>query len=372
MIATISKDQIPAYFTWKLVPRDHRTRKQWLKRHRRLQRGAAAVGTITVIFDQPRERPKWLDPIPVEECQRLRNKLKLSDPDPGDYFDLHRLDRAGQLAVSTLYDIEDTEEITCFTEAEAEELLGYMLWDGSHGEDYITEKPATPESERERRTWKWDRSLPDLKDHLSGERYFGHKKGEQTIEITVEGDRHRGNIPGEEHVNWALKVGEVLARRFPEFRFAPEITKKNGSVKFFGWLPDWTAMSAAERTGEEVRDTLQQELPEYDFFKTEIFPSSSPQIFAPLRADKIMVIGDGVVKKVERWRNPLENGRRKRRYYEAYACADYLNWVCFSDPPFNPEGFERHLREAVARCPDTPPADQALKRGKQVRVKKKT
>jgi hypothetical protein len=283
---------------------------------------------------------------------------------------LHRLDRAGQLAVSNLYDIQDTDEITCFTEAEAEELLGYMLWDGSHGEDYITEKPATPESERERRTWKWDRSLPDLKDHLSGERYFGHKKGQQTMQITVEGDRHRGNIPGDEHVTWALKVGQVLARRFPEFRFAPEITKRNGSVKFFGWLPRWTAMSAAERTGEEVRATLQQELPEYDFSETEIFPSSSPQIFAPLRADKIMVIGNGVVKTVERWRNPMENGRRKRRYHEAYSCADYLNWVYFSDTPFNPEVFERHLREAVARCPDTIPADEAPKNTKKGRRKK--
>ena len=100
------------FFTWKRVPRDHRTRKQWLKRHRRLKKDAAPVGTITLIFDQPRERPKWVDPVPAEDCQRLRNKVKLSDPDFGDHVDLRRLDRAGQLAVSNLYDIQDTEEIT--------------------------------------------------------------------------------------------------------------------------------------------------------------------------------------------------------------------------------------------------------------------
>src|SRR5262249_40649954 len=163
----------------------------------------------------------------AEECQQLRTKLRTKDPDESDGFLFSRLDRAGQLLIANLYDIVDTEEITSFTEAEAEKLLGYMLFDGSHGEHFITEKPETPEATRERRTWKWDTGLPDLKDHLSGERFFGTKKGWKTLQLTVEGDRHKGNIPGEEHVAWALKVGEVLTRRFPQFRFAPEINKKN-------------------------------------------------------------------------------------------------------------------------------------------------
>src|SRR5581483_1534221 len=117
MIATILKDEVPAYYIWKRVPRDHRTKKQWLKRHRRLKKDAPAVGTITLIFDRPWDRPRSVDPIPAEECQRLRSKLKLSAPDPADHFDFQRLDEAGQLSVMNLYDIKDTEEITCFTEA---------------------------------------------------------------------------------------------------------------------------------------------------------------------------------------------------------------------------------------------------------------
>jgi len=359
MIAKNYKEEIPNYYTWGRVPSEHRTKKQWLKRHRRLNKAAGPVGTITLIFDQPRERPKWVQPVSVEDCERLRNKFRVAAPNAADQFDLRRLDRAGQLVGINLYDIQDTQEITCFTEPEAEELLGYMLWDGSHSQHYITEMPETPESERERRTWKWDTGLPDFKDHLAGERYFGHKKGQKTMQVTVEGDRHRGNVPGNQHITWALKVGEVLTNRFPEFRFSPEITKKNGSVKFFGWLPECTPMPLAEKTGEQVRAVLQQELPEYDFTHTEIFPSSSPQIFAPLRADKIMVVGTGVVKKVERYRMPLEGGKRKRQPYKTYSCADYLNWVCFSNTPFNPEVFEHHLREAVARCPDTPATENA-------------
>ena len=372
MIEEKNESEIPIYFSWSRVPSDHRTRKQWLKRLRRLKKDAAAVGTITLIFDQPRERPKWVEPVSAADCERLRSKLKAAPPDAADQFDLRRLDRAGQLVTMNLYDRQDTEEITCFTEPEAEELLGYMLWDGSHDEHYITEKPETPETERERRTWKWDTGLPDFKDHLAGERFFGHKKGKRTMQVTLDGDRHGGTVPGEQHITWAFKVGEVLTTKFPEFRFAPEINAKNGSVKFFGWLPECTPMPLAEKTGERLRAVLQGELPQYDFSHTEIFPSSSPQIFAPLRADKIMVIGDGVVQKVERYRMPMENGTRKRRNYEAYSCAAYLNWVYFSDSPFNAEVFERNLREAVARCPVTPATDDAPQEEKRTGRKKKT
>ena len=153
------------------------------------------------------------------------------------------------------------------------------------------------------------------------------------------------------------------------YRFAPEINPKNGSVKFFGWLPDYTPTPHAERIGEQVRSTLQSQLPEYDFSRLEIFPCS-PQIFAPLRADKITVIGSGVVPKVARYRLPKKNGRRKREYYQAYSCADYLNWIYFGDTQYDEHIFERHLREAVARCPDKP-AEESKPTKVKVKTRKK-
>jgi hypothetical protein len=334
----------PKHYKWNTVAHNHKTARQWLKRHRRLKKGAKPVGTITLIFDQPRVRPKYIEAISPEECQQRRARLQSTQP-PG-WSDLYHFDRAGQLAVCHLYDRKDTEPITSFREKEAQQLLECLIWDHSHEDDFITEK--TIEGERQRRTWKAEISKPNLTAHLAGERYFGVKKGEKTMQVTVDCDRHSGTVSGKEHIAKVLKVGEVLKNQYPQYRFAPEITDKNGSVKFFGWLPQWTAMPLAEQFGEHLREVLCQNLPEYDFSKIEIFPSNSPQIFAPLRADKTMIIGDGAVKKVKRYRMVKEHRKRRRQYYEAYSCADYLNWVCFSNQPYNSEAFEKHLREAVA------------------------
>jgi hypothetical protein len=238
-----------------------------------------------------------------------------------------------------------------------------MVWDHSHEDDYITE--ATEDGRRVRATWKSEISAPDLAEHLAGQRYFGVKKGKMTMQVTVDCDRHGGAVPGEVHVAKVLRVGEVLNRRFPQYRFAPEVNSRNGSVKFFGWLPEFTAMPRAERRAEQVRDVLREELPGYDFAGLEIFPSSSPQIFAPLRADKTMVIGDGPVRKARRYRMARKkNGRRKRQYYETYSCAAYLNLVYFCNEPYDSEVFEKQLREAVARCPDQAEAHKPARRPK--------
>jgi hypothetical protein len=338
------------HYTWETVPPGHRTRKQWLKQRRRLTKGARPVGTITLVFDRPRSRPKHVEPVPPEECEEIRQRLRRHGPGPGDAHDLWRLDRAGQLAVCNLYDRDDTEAITSFREAEAQQLLGYLVWDHSHEDHYITE--TTADGKRQRATWKSEVSAPDLSEHLAGERYFGVKKGQMTMQVTVDLDRHSGAVPAGRHVAKALQVGGALARRFPRHRFAPEVNPANGSVKFFGWLAGFTPLPWAERIAERVRQALREELPGYDFDNLEIFPSSSPQVFAPLRADKTMVIAGGVVKKVRRYRMVRAGGKRQRAYYEAPSCADYLNWVFFSEEPYDARAFEGCLRQAVARCPD--------------------
>jgi hypothetical protein len=171
-----------------------------MTQHRRLKKGAVAVGTITLVFDKPRARPKNVPAVSPEECDRIRRKLMRLGLDPSDPSDLHRLDRPGQLAIINLYAVEDTEEITCFKEPEARKLLEYMVWDGSHADHYITE--ATTNGHRERATWKTDVSTPSLQAHLAGERYFGTKKGDSTMQVTVDCDRHSGKIGGEDHVEY--------------------------------------------------------------------------------------------------------------------------------------------------------------------------
>src|SRR5262249_20647334 len=63
------------HYTWKTVPSHHKTRKQWLKLHRRLKRGAKPCGTITYIFDKPRKRPKYVEAVPPDGCDRRVDHL---------------------------------------------------------------------------------------------------------------------------------------------------------------------------------------------------------------------------------------------------------------------------------------------------------
>jgi hypothetical protein len=173
------------HYSWSRVPTHNRTEKQIPKRHRRMKKTAQAVGTITHVF-KPRCRPKYIEPVPPDECERLRRKFQHSGPDATGHWALYRLDRAGQLATSNLYDLADSEPISAFTEKEATRLLGYMVWDHSHEDDYITE--ATVDGKRKRATWKNEISTPTLTTHLAGDRYFGVKKGRMTMQSEL--DRH--------------------------------------------------------------------------------------------------------------------------------------------------------------------------------------
>jgi len=349
-------DATQTYYSWSKVPNHFRTKKQILKRHRRLKKHAQPIGTITYIFDKPRCKPKYIEPVPAEECEQLRQKFQHFGPDASDQWDIYRLDQAGQLVTNNLYDVDDTEAITAFTEKEATKLLEYMVWDHSHEDHYITE--AEVDGQRQRATWKSEISTPTMTSHLAGERYFGVKKGRMTMQIAVDCDRHGGDVPGEYHITKTIKIGQVLTKRFPNLRFAPEINLKNGSVKFFGWLRDFRPVPLAEQIGEQVRKALQQDLSEYDFDRLEIFPSNSPQIFAPLRADKTTIINTGPVHKIQKYRmRKVNNGKRQRDYYQAFSCADFINWIYFSDTQFDQVEFEKVLREAVARCPDKPAAE---------------
>src|SRR5258707_6221449 len=104
------------YYDWRNVIPGQYTEKQLLKRHRRLKKNATPVGKITCIFDKPRCRPKHTEAVSPDECEEIRNKLKLFGPDASDQWAFYRLDRAGQLATMNLYDIRDSEIITGFTE----------------------------------------------------------------------------------------------------------------------------------------------------------------------------------------------------------------------------------------------------------------
>ena len=119
------------------------TKKQLLKRL--LRPTSPAVGQVLYIFDEPRNRPKGVNSIPVEQCETFRQKLELFGVDPSDQWMISQLGQAGQLVQCNLFDIRQAEKITLFkNEAEAQTLLAYMLFDGAHPKNVPVHSGSAP------------------------------------------------------------------------------------------------------------------------------------------------------------------------------------------------------------------------------------
>ena len=340
----------PVYYTWPAVPHHMATERSLLKRLWRLKKGAIPCARILLVFDYPRRQRRGSTTLPPAQCEELRGRLAVALPSSEDMQLLDELRRAGQAVEINLFGVANTTQIGSFTEVEAQEMLEAMLFDGSHDLDYITE--ATVDGERQRRTWKRWRSDPNLAQHLRGQRIFGPKRGESSRLATIDLDRHSGAVSGEDHVALVMDTEEVLTRAYKEMRFAPEVTPKNASTKFFGWAWKWLPIEDAIRLAEEIRAALARELPRHDWSKVEIYPSNSPQVFAPLRPDKSTIIGSGPVQNVERYRYDVVSGKRRRATCQVLSVAQYLNWVHFEQTPPDRKALEQALRAGVAACPD--------------------
>jgi hypothetical protein len=344
----------PVYYAWPAVPDDLASEKTLLKSLRRLNKGAAASASLVLVFDHPRRGRVTLPPA---DCDGLRQRLGVGPPSADDLRLLDELRAAGQALDLDLFRWADSTPISSLTEVEAQRLLSALLFDGSHEEDYITE--AAVGGQRQRRTWKRFRSDPDLAKHLRGERQFGPKRGSASRLIAIDLDRHSGKVAGDYHLALVMATGEALARRYPEMRFAPEVNLRNGSTKYFGWAASWLPIQDAIDLAETIRRALAQELPGHDWARVEIYPSSSPQVFAPLRPDKATVIGDGRVQMVARHRYEKVSGRRRRVECQAMSAAQYLNWVFFSQTAADRAALEQALRAGLAACPDAAPDEPA-------------
>ncbi len=280
-ISTPSPTSLPAFYSLLAAPKCLATERMLLKRLFRLKRAAKPQARVAFVFDHPRRARPGCTTLPPEQCAELRERLSQGPPDPDDLKLIAELQVAGQAVFSLLFDCSDAERITSLGEVEARKLLELMLFDGSHPEDYIIE--ATVDGERQRRTWRWGRSSPDLLTHLRGERMCGPKRGKVGWLITVDLDRHCGAVAADYHASLVINAGAALSLHHPRMRFAPEVNLKNASVKFFGWADGPLPLKDAVLLAEAVRATLARELPSHDWAKVEIYPSNSPQVYAPLR-----------------------------------------------------------------------------------------
>src|SRR5262249_3962773 len=88
----------------------------------------------------------------------------------------------------------------------------------------------------------------------------------------------------------------------------------------------------AGRVSIKVRAALQENLPQYDWSRVEIYPDNSKQVFAPLQRQKMMIIDKTL---------PKLNGH--------YSCKAYLNWLFFETTPLNLDVVRQELEKAVGK-----------------------
>lgn len=343
------------------------TEKQLLKRL--LRPHGPRVAKVLYIFDEPRNRPWGVNAVSAEECDTFRKKLELFGIDPCDQPMLHQLNRAGQSVLCNLFDIRQAEKITLFTrESDAEKLLGYMLFDGAHPKNFLTDTAPFGEK-KEIVTWRREFSQPSMQKHLTYQQFFGPvlapqgkpEKDQEEDEITVkvkvgkdgtyfiaiDFDRHSGLIDPWHFKQLLLAVLDILEHYFPQLRWHVEVNALNGSTKFFGWEKRLMSIPRATNLSERIRAVLKAKLPNHDFTNIEIWPSSLSQIIAPLRKDKINLIGSGELPTIKRHYKDKETGEDVK--VVAYSARAFLNWLYFDKSQVKAEDLSSALDKALSQ-----------------------
>lgn len=345
---------LPSYYSLNAAPRRLATRRMLLRRLLKLKKNAKPLARVAFIFANAWRGRSGSPALAPAQLSELQERLAQGPPCGADSKLIDALLASGQAVYSPLYDASQADPITSFTEVDARELLGIMIFDGSHPEEYIIEE--TVRGERQRRTWVRSRSIPDLLKHLRGERLCGPKRGESGRLVGVDLDRHSDEVSAEYHTGLVLETSRVLAATYPRLRFAPEINMRNGSVKFFGWGEKLLPTGDVVLLADDVRATLAREIPRHDWARVEIYPANSPQIFGPLRPDKVTVIGSGRVGMVPCRRYEVVSGKRRLVPSTIPSVAQYLNWVYFEETPPDASALAVVLKGACAAFPDRPPS----------------
>jgi hypothetical protein len=345
---------LPTYYSLDAAPGWLATRRMLLRRLLKLKKKAKPQARVAFFFANAWRGRAVSTALPPAQIAELQERLTQGPPGGADVKLIDELLASGQAVYSPLYDASQADPITSFTDVDARELLGLMVFDGSHPEDYIIE--ATVRGERQRRTWTRSRSTPDLLKHLRGERMCGPKRGESGRLVTVDLDRHSDAVSAEYHTDLVLETSHVLAATYPRLRFAPEVNGRNGSSKCFGWGEKLLPTDDVVLLAEDVRATLAREIPRHDWARVEIYPANSPQVFAPLRPDKVTVIGSGRVGTVPCRRYEVVSGKRKLIPASILSPAQYLNWVYFEKSPPSLSVLADVLKAACANCPDRAPS----------------
>lgn len=184
--------------------------------------------------------------------------------------------------------------------------------------------------------------------HLKGcPRGVCRGQGERFVPfVTVDMDRHYGQVLAQGHCQAVLKTGRILKRDYGYLKWLVEVNPKNGSTKFFGFTGKPIPIEYANRLGEQIHQSLIAN----GIGPREVFPYNSPQVFLPMRSGKTTIIDTGVLGQVERRR---DNGKGQREKFTTYSAVGFVEWLR-RGRSFDDATLERVLISACLQLADEP------------------
>src|ERR1043165_3360821 len=189
--------------------------------------------------------------------------------------------------------------------------------------------------------------------HLKGQRIYGPVSGEETFFLKIDFDRHRANIPGKEHAQKVISFLETL-RTYPVLRILPEVNPLNASAALWLILPRPWPVAKARQLAARLREETG--------FTGEIYPDNSPQVYLPLRPDKLTILDTGIcptrlLHAKDGWEHDV---------YDTREVVAYLRRTTFPDV----EAVKQALAEGILNLPDAD--DETVKHAQSSSHSRKT
>lgn len=184
--------------------------------------------------------------------------------------------------------------------------------------------------------------------HLKGcPRGVCRGQGERFVPfVTVDLDRHDGQVLAKDHYQAVLKTGRILRRDFGFLHWLVEVNPRNGSTKFFGFTGRPIPIDHANALSKNISECLVAN----GIGPREVFPHNSPQVFLPMRTGKTTIIDTGVLGQVERRR---DNSRGQREKFLTYSAVGFLEWLR-RGRSFDEAILQKTLISACLQLPDSP------------------
>lgn len=192
-----------------------------------------------------------------------------------------------------------------------------------------------------------------VRDHLAG-RHRGIVRGTNETHlpcVTDDLDRHDGTIKATKHIKAVLDSYKLLTTEFNELMWLAEVNPRNGSTKFFGFDRQKKPLKVSE--ANEIGKRLNERQKASSIGAREVFPDNSPQVFLPMRLDKITIVDTGILEKTKRYRLDRLPGTNEsqRVYFEAYSLWGFYEWLKRGEH-CDLQTLEVELKKACAYTPD--------------------